>query len=202
MLKTLEDLVNIIRDRKSSPDASSYTTKLLKDKSLSLEKVKEEVGELVEAVENNSNKVLEVLFRKELENIYLGITNTGLKVVMNKKDISWDNSNYEINLKNRYNVKLIGLSSMEDTLRVSLKHNSENPWNIFKEKYKKINVQGHKSDSISIGNDVWIASNVVILKGVSIGDGSVIAAGSVVTKSIDSYTVVAGVPAKEISKRN
>ena len=59
MLKTLEDLVNIIRDRKSSPDASSYTTKLLKDKSLSLEKVKEEVGELVEAVENNSNKVHE-----------------------------------------------------------------------------------------------------------------------------------------------
>ena len=59
MLKTLEDLVNIIRDRKSSPDGSSYTTKLLNDKSLSVEKVKEEVGELVEAVENNSNKVHE-----------------------------------------------------------------------------------------------------------------------------------------------
>ena len=73
---------------------------------------------------------------------------------------------------------------------------------LFKEKNKKINVQGHKGDSILIGNDVWIGSNVVILKGVSIGDGSVIAAGSVVTKCIDSYTVVAGVPAKEISKRN
>ena len=59
MFKTLEDLVNIIRDRKSSQDASSYTTKLLKDKSLSVEKVKEEVGELIEAVENNSNKVHE-----------------------------------------------------------------------------------------------------------------------------------------------
>ena len=45
---------------------------------------------------------------EELENIYLGITNTGLKVVMSKKDISWDKSNCEINLKNRYNVKLIG----------------------------------------------------------------------------------------------
>ena len=44
MFKTLEDLVNIIRDRKSSQDASSYTTKLLKDKSLSVEKVKEEVA--------------------------------------------------------------------------------------------------------------------------------------------------------------
>ncbi len=59
MLKTLEDLIKIIRVRKSSSDASSYTSKLLKDKSLSLGKVKEEIGELIEAVENNSNKVHE-----------------------------------------------------------------------------------------------------------------------------------------------
>ncbi len=59
MLKTLEDLITTIRQRKSSSDASSYTVKLLKDKSLSVEKVKEEIGELVEAVENNSNKVHE-----------------------------------------------------------------------------------------------------------------------------------------------
>ena len=50
MLKTLEDLIKIIRERKSSSDGSSYTSKLLKDKSLSLEKVKEEIGELIEAV--------------------------------------------------------------------------------------------------------------------------------------------------------
>ncbi len=59
MLKTLEDLIATIRQRKSSSDESSYTEKLLKDKSLSVEKVKEEIGELVEAVENNSNKVHE-----------------------------------------------------------------------------------------------------------------------------------------------
>ncbi len=59
MLKTLEDLIKIIRERKSSLDDSSYTSKLLKDKSLSLEKVKEEISELIEAVENNSNKVHE-----------------------------------------------------------------------------------------------------------------------------------------------
>jgi len=59
MLKTLEDLIATIRQRKSSSDESSYTAKLLKDKSLSVEKVKEEIGELVEAVENNSNKVHE-----------------------------------------------------------------------------------------------------------------------------------------------
>ena len=59
MLKTLEDLIKIIRERKSSLDDSSYTSKLHKDKSLSLEKVKEEISELIEAVENNSNKVHE-----------------------------------------------------------------------------------------------------------------------------------------------
>ena len=59
MLKTLEDLINIIRDRKSSSDDNSYTSKLLRDKSLSKEKVKEEISELIEAVENNSNKVHE-----------------------------------------------------------------------------------------------------------------------------------------------
>jgi len=59
MLKTLEDLIATIRQRKSSSDESSYTAKLFKDKSLSVEKVKEEIGELIEAVENNSNKVHE-----------------------------------------------------------------------------------------------------------------------------------------------
>ena len=59
MLKTLEDLIATIRQRKLSSDESSYTAKLLKDKSLSVEKVKEEIGELIESVENNSNKVHE-----------------------------------------------------------------------------------------------------------------------------------------------
>jgi len=59
MLKTLEDLIATIRQRKSSSGESSYTAKLFKDKSLSVEKVKEEIGELIEAVENNSNKVHE-----------------------------------------------------------------------------------------------------------------------------------------------
>ena len=59
MLNTLDCLFNLAGERKSSSDGSSYTSKLLKDKSLSLEKVKEEIGELIEAVENNSNKVHE-----------------------------------------------------------------------------------------------------------------------------------------------
>ena len=59
MLKTLEDLINIIRDRKKSSPDKSYTKKLLEDKSLSTKKVKEEIVELIEAVENNTNKIHE-----------------------------------------------------------------------------------------------------------------------------------------------
>ena len=59
MLKNLEDLVKTIRDRKKSSPEQSYTNKLLNDKSSSVSKVKEEVAELIEAVEKNTNKIHE-----------------------------------------------------------------------------------------------------------------------------------------------
>jgi len=59
MLKTLEELILLVRERKKNLPEKSYTTKLLKDKILSTEKVKEEILELIEAVENNSNKIHE-----------------------------------------------------------------------------------------------------------------------------------------------
>ena len=59
MLNTLESLIKLARERKSSPLEGSYTNKLLADKSLSKEKVLEEVDELIEAVEKNSNKIHE-----------------------------------------------------------------------------------------------------------------------------------------------
>ena len=55
MFNTLENLIKLARDRKSSPVEGSYTNKLLSDKSLSKAKVLEEVDELIEAVEENSN---------------------------------------------------------------------------------------------------------------------------------------------------
>ena len=54
---------------------------------------------------------------------------------------------------------------------------------------------------ITIGCDVWIAARAIILPGVTIGDGAVIAAGSVVTKDVAAWTVVGGNPAKFIKKR-
>ena len=59
MLNTLENLIKLARDRKSSPVEGSYTNKLLTDKSLSKAKVLEEVNELIEAVEENTNKIHE-----------------------------------------------------------------------------------------------------------------------------------------------
>ena len=59
MLDTLENLIKLARERKSSPIDGSYTNKLLTDKSLSKAKVLEEVNELIEAVEENSNKIHE-----------------------------------------------------------------------------------------------------------------------------------------------
>ena len=54
---------------------------------------------------------------------------------------------------------------------------------------------------IVIEDDVWIGANSIVLKGVTIGRGSVVAAGSVVTKNVERYTIVAGNPAKSIKKR-
>ena len=54
---------------------------------------------------------------------------------------------------------------------------------------------------VRIGNDVWIGARVIILPGVSIGDGAIIGAGAVVTKDVTPYTVVGGVPARKIKDR-
>ena len=59
MFENLEQLIKIIRERKNSSPDKSYTNKLLNDKNLSVSKVKEEIAELIESVEKNSNKVHE-----------------------------------------------------------------------------------------------------------------------------------------------
>ena len=59
MLKILEELVLLARERKNNPIEGSYTNKLLEDKNLAKEKVLEEVNELIQAIEENSNKIHE-----------------------------------------------------------------------------------------------------------------------------------------------
>lgn len=61
--------------------------------------------------------------------------------------------------------------------------------------------QGEKRADVYIGNGVWIGTHSIILSGITIGDGAIIAAGAVVTKNVEPYTVVGGVPAKLIKTR-
>lgn len=70
----------------------------------------------------------------------------------------------------------------------------------FSDTERRIDEQGVSTSSVSIGNDIWIGANAVILPGVSIGDHSVVAAGAVVTKDVPPHSLVAGVPAKVIKK--
>ena len=86
MLNILEDLIKLARERKSNPVEGSYTNKLLEDKSLAKEKVLEEINELIEAVEQDSNKIHEaadVLYHLIM---YLESNNVKIEDVMNELD--------------------------------------------------------------------------------------------------------------------
>lgn len=67
---------------------------------------------------------------------------------------------------------------------------------------KPIRFSGHDFKKVVLEDDVWICSNVVILPGIKVGKGSVVAAGAVVTKDVDEYSIVGGIPACLIKKRH
>ena len=82
MLKNLEDLISLARERKKNPKDNSYTNKLLNDITLSKSKVLEEINELIEAIEQDSNKIHEAadVFYHLL--IYLEANNINIEEVM------------------------------------------------------------------------------------------------------------------------
>lgn len=65
----------------------------------------------------------------------------------------------------------------------------------------RIDAQGIASAPVVIGSDVWLGAKSVILPGITIGDGAVVGAGAVVTKDVEAYAIVAGVPARVIGRR-
>ena len=84
MFENLEQLLITIRDRKNSSPDKSYTNTLLNDKSLSVAKVKEEIGELIEAVEKNSNKIHEAADVIYHLMVYLEANNIKIEDVMSE----------------------------------------------------------------------------------------------------------------------
>jgi acetyltransferase-like isoleucine patch superfamily enzyme len=73
--------------------------------------------------------------------------------------------------------------------------------NTFKISVIEIDLDFDEYNQIDIGNDVWIGARAIIMDGVSIGDGAIVAANAVVTKDVPPYAIVGGVPAKVISYR-
>jgi len=84
MFKNLEYLIKMIRERKISSTDTSYTKKLLNDKNLSVSKVKEEVGELIESVEKNSNKIHEATDVIYHLMVYLEVNDIKIEDVMDE----------------------------------------------------------------------------------------------------------------------
>ena len=97
MFENLEQLIKTIRERKNSSPDKSYTNKLLNDKNLSVSKVKEEIGELIESVEKNSNKIHEAADVIYHLMVYLEANNIKIEDVMNelkkKTKMSYDKNN-------------------------------------------------------------------------------------------------------------
>jgi phosphoribosyl-ATP pyrophosphohydrolase len=84
MFENLEQLIQTIREKKNSSPDKSYTNKLLNDKSLNVTKVKEEIGELIEAVEQDSNKIHEAADVIYHLMVYLEANNIKVEDVMSE----------------------------------------------------------------------------------------------------------------------
>jgi maltose O-acetyltransferase len=101
----------------------------------------------------------------------------------------------------KYNYFSGGPIRIGDNVRMANFVMLETTGHYFDDVAQPIRMQGIHEDPILIGNDVWIGNRAIILGGVTIGDGSVIGAGAVVTKSTPPYSIVAGNPARVIGKR-
>lgn len=98
-----------------------------------------------------------------------------------------------------------GVKFLFNSANHTMKSLSTYPFPIFFEEWgldkKEVSSAWDNKGDITIGNDVWIGYEAVIMSGVCIGDGAVIGTRAVVTKNVPPYTIVGGIPAKPIKKR-
>jgi acetyltransferase-like isoleucine patch superfamily enzyme len=105
------------------------------------------------------------------------------------------------------NLKIGSFCSISSNVKIFLSGNHRTDWvttypfNVVFPKFESFTGHPQSKGDVVIGNDVWIGMGSLILSGVKIGDGAVVGAGSIVTKDVPPYTIVAGNPAKIINLR-
>ena len=133
------------------------------------------------------------------DNIYIGLS---CKIFASNRSKIIIGDNFSCNSNVMINSRGVGEIKIGKNVLIGpncvLRSNNHN-FKIFK---TPINKQGMSDGKICLEDDVWIGSNVVILSNVIIGKGSIVAAGAVVTANVRSFSIVGGVPAKEIGTRN
>lgn len=146
-------------------------------------------------------KIKKILQKKKIKGLKLGSgsrLNLGI-IFRNPQNIIIGNNTY-INggmLSAGKNSKIIIGNDCLISYNVHIRTESHN----YIQKDVLIREQGEFEKDINIEDDVWIGYGAQIMPGITIHKGAVVAAGSIVTKDVNEYSVVAGVPAKEIKKR-
>ena len=138
-----------------------------------------------------------------IENIHLWHSDRGTYFDRNVNIISWSDQ-YHIHLGKYTSVGRDCNFFLHANHRTDWITTSSQLWGPVTSEIAELHMQmGHPEckGNITVGNDVWIATGATIMSGVTIGDGAVVAACSVVTKDIPPYTIIAGNPAKQIRKR-
>lgn len=128
----------------------------------------------------------------------------GENCILNNSEIIFDNENSEIIIEKNTSIAKMLLVSLEP-YRINIGENCMISYDVEIRNTDSHMIYDAKSNKrinegaeVSIGKNVWIAAKTTILKGVKIGDNSIIAAGSIVAKDVGTGTIVAGNPAKEI----
>ena len=126
--------------------------------------------------------------------------------VVNNTSIILDNEGSEIRIGNKTSIAKVQIVSLEP-YKIEIGENCMLSYDIeirntdsHKIYDKNTNERINEGSSINIGNHVWLGMRAIILKGVTIGDNSIVAAGSIVTKNVKANTIVSGNPARQVKE--
>ena len=152
---------------------------------------------------SGNNNVLYVGKNTQLRNsnIFIKGNNNILYIgddcIVNNTSIILDNESSEIRIGNKTSIAKAQIVSLE-SYKIEIGEDCMLSYDI-----EIRNTDSHKiydKNTINIGNHVWLGMRAIILKGVNIGDNSIVAAGSIVTKDVKANTIISGNPAKQIKE--